>query len=221
MNSLKETTDALLWRILTDPANLDARLELGAAIYSQGGRERSILINVGHALATGRYAEGCTLAKARNLQKQYTCLALRDWREVVNQAPPLPDLPYSVSHLPRWHNWVRVGFLEQVELTAETFMAVAVPLFKTLPITRVRLLDVHAYAAGEVPSWMPDGGDSHMVLPSHDACLTTFSGILAPVLEHMKPGPHKTRRDARLALSDACVEFGRAMVELPSLRNKP
>lgn len=128
-----------------------------------------------------------------------------------------------------WMNWVtgfRRGFVAEVRLSLEDFVAHAAALFARCPVEEVLLTDRHPYLlSGEgVPTrrvWggWPDEGYLH-----HADCLPwPLFRLLGGGSLHGGPvnRPHcrayEAEAEAWDALSRACVRFGRAAAGLPLL----
>lgn len=103
------------------------------------------------------------------------------------------------------------GFVSEIQLTCEQFLAHAEQLFREHPITRVVLTDVimrFVNADGiELNGKLPDDLLKHLRYESTSTWLNGRRFLTYDSSEHA----------AKDALSDACVAYGRQLAELPPL----
>lgn len=138
-------------------------------------------------------------------------------RVQVEHAAERLELPWAHPEIDGVTGTVRRGFVEEIELTEEQFLAHAAELFRQHPVTIVFLADKYPFGdLSQSFTWFFVGGHSPdaQVLPE----LFRESLLAHPLRRPDRRGcAFDGSALAQLALSEVAVNFGRWLADLPPL----
>ena len=205
---------ALLRAVIEHPDDDAPRLVFADYVEERGQPERAEFIRLQVAAAH----EPCV----QSLPRQHTCSdpacgrcrPFGDRLAVLCQLPGFGDWVWDGWDPPVVNTWYERGFVEAVAVAAERFVEVAGRLFALEPIRSVRLSGRMATLSPDGAAWYCEGQ-----IGLGPARMSVVPKLVYEMMRGPRPAPRLTARwvahvypthtDADLALSEACVRFGR------------
>lgn len=224
------TGDALLRRILEDPADDSARLVYADWLEEQGDADRAEFIRVQCSPCECKYSHHNRSSQCGRCQREQALLDkhVMDWMDETEELGAVGHVTIGLTPPYQHHHggWICLargsggptieadfvrGFVGRIQAKSEDFMRHAAEIFAIQPvITEVRLTDCTAGTRYQ------QGGPFFLIEPFDGDLATSPIYTMAKRVGRRIEG-HPSRSAALDALSSLAVAYGRSLAGLPEL----